>query len=284
MLRKAVHAETAPAKINLALHVVGRRADGYHLLDSLVGFADTGDVLHMEWAEDTSLEITGPFAHRLAADDEENLVLRAISGLRQLLPPLPPLRLTLEKHLPVASGLGGGSADAAAALRGLIALSGQSPAPDALHELALSLGADVPVCLVNRACRMRGIGESLSPLETLRPMPAVLVNPGTPCDTATVFRLLALRDGLPGLSDGADDVRSLSGLRNDLEASARGHLPVIGDVIEALARSPGAWLARMSGSGASCFGLYGDHAEARAAAASISAAHPGWWVRAVTIR
>lgn len=265
--------EKAPAKINLALHVTGKRTDGYHLLDSLVAFADMGDVLHFREAAETSLTITGPFAHRLNPQDEENLVLRAVAGLRALLPELPAVEITLEKHLPVSSGIGGGSADAAAALRGLLRLGRSCPDREEITRLALSLGADVPVCLESQSCRMQGIGETISPWRFTKAH-ALLVNPGVACNTSEVFRELALSQGKPGLPVGF----TLSECRNDLEAPARRLLPVIGDVLTALRECAGVELARMSGSGATCFALFRDGQAARAAAARLHAAHPQWWV------
>jgi 4-diphosphocytidyl-2-C-methyl-D-erythritol kinase len=274
MLLEAALTEAAPAKINLALHVTGKRGDGYHLLDSIVAFAQLGDVLHLSRADETSLEITGPFAHRLHAGDEENLVLKAVAGLKALLPDLPSVHIRLEKHLPVASGIGGGSADAAAALRGLMRLCGRRPDAPALHELALSLGADVPVCLANQTSRMRGIGEDLTPLSSLPAMPALIVNPGVPCDTRQVFHRLALGDGFSPIVDASD----LKSCRNDLQAPAIAGLPVIGEVLENLASLEGAWLSRMSGSGATCFALFTTQSQAQAAAKRLRDSKPQWWV------
>lgn len=271
--------ETAPAKINLALHVIGKRADGYHLLDSIVAFASLSDVLHLSRADETSLEITGPFAHRLHAEDEENLVLKAVAGLKALLPDLPNVHIRLEKHLPVSSGIGGGSADAAAALRGLMRLCGRRPEPKALAELAISLGADVPVCLANQTSRMRGIGEDLTPHADLPAMPAIIVNPGVACDTREVFRHLALTNGFPPILN-ANDLQSC---RNDLQAAAIAGLPVIGEVLENLASLEGAWLSRMSGSGATCFALFANQPQAQAAANHLRAAKPQWWIEETRI-
>lgn len=269
--------ETAAAKVNLALHVTGRRADGYHLLDSLVVFAALGDVITAEPAPALSLAITGPMAAGLDAG-EDNLVLRAArafgadSGAR----------LGLEKHLPVASGIGGGSADAAAALRALARLWGRA-LPDAAAVLAL--GADVPVCLAGRAMRMQGVGEVLTPLPALPQGWLVLANPRQGISTPAVFRALTRRDHppLPALpAAGWADAAALAGwmgqTRNDLEPAAESLLPQIADLRSALARQPGCLIARMSGSGATCFGLFGDKAQARAAVAALRAAEPGWWV------
>lgn len=254
----------APAKINLTLHVTGRREDGYHLLDSLVVFAETGDVVHLAPGP-LSLTITGPFAAGLESDSD-NLCLRAarLAGAE--------VAITLEKNLPVASGIGGGSADAAAVLRGLGA---NPPQPE-------RLGADVPVCLAGRPVRMRGLGEILDPVPQLPPLALVLVNPGKGLSTPAVFRALDRRDNppmpaLPDFPDTAALVGFLQTCRNDLEAPAITLLPEIATCLEAL-RDQGALLARMSGSGATCFGIFADLDQARAAALAL--ARPGWWVAA----
>ncbi|MDN3712544.1 4-(cytidine 5'-diphospho)-2-C-methyl-D-erythritol kinase [Paracoccus cavernae] len=254
--------QAAPAKINLTLHVTGRRDDGYHLLDSLVVFADVGDVVHLSEGP-LSLSISGPFAAGLAAD-ADNLCLRAarLAGVE--------VAIALEKNLPVASGIGGGSADAAAVLRAL----GANPArPE-------SLGADVPVCLAGRPVRMRGLGEILDPVPTLPPLALVLVNPGKGLSTPAVFRAMTRRDNpampdLPEFRDTAALVDFLQTCRNDLEAPAISLLPEIATCLDAL-RDSGALLARMSGSGATCFGIFADPAAARAAAQAL--ARPQWWV------
>jgi 4-diphosphocytidyl-2-C-methyl-D-erythritol kinase len=264
-----VIAEFAPAKINLSLRVVGKRADGYHLLDSIVAFADVGDRLTFEEAGGFSLAISGPFAGGLAAD-ESNLVLRAARALAAAHPGrINPARITLEKNLPLASGIGGGSADAAAALRGLSRLSGIS-AP--LEAIALALGADVPVCLDGKPCRMRGIGEDIESLPDFEPRHALLVNPGVSVATKDVFARLRID---PGSQRGLDV--------NDLEAPALSIAPVIGEALAQLRSLPGCHAARMSGSGATCFGLFASSAMAAAAAATMAQRHSAWWCRAATI-
>lgn len=264
--------EPAAAKVNLFLHVTGRRDDGYHLLDSLAVFAGTGDVLHAKPADDLSLSLTGPFAAALAGE-QDNLVLRAARALGGR-----GARLTLEKNLPVASGIGGGSADAAAALRLLCRLWKLTP-PD-LPGIALTLGADVPVCLAGRPSRMGGIGERLDPAPRIPPCGLVLVNPGIAVATADVFR--ARRGGwsspaeLPrAWPDIGTMARDLRDLRNDLQPPAIALQPAIGDVIAALATTPGCRLARMSGSGATCFGLFDDPGVAAEAASRLRRAD--WW-------
>lgn len=275
--------EAAPAKVNLSLHVTGRRADGYHLLDSLVVFAEIGDLLEAEPAPALSLRLTGPFAAGLAAEGD-NLVLRAARGLAALSGDAVAAgaALTLDKRLPVASGIGGGSSDAAAALRLLGRLWGVSPDPAALHRLATSLGADVPVCLARKAVRMRGIGEVLEPVPDLPPCGLLLVNPGVGVATADVFRA---RQGQPFSEppplpstwpDAATLATWLRACTNDLESAARALCPPIEAVLAAIGRQPGCLLARMSGSGATCFGLFPTSAEATAAASCLDRA--GWWV------
>lgn len=271
----------ARAKVNLALHVTGRRADGYHLLDSLVTFADLGDRVTAEPADALELRVTGPMAAGVPGG-EDNLVLRAARAFG----PAPGARITLEKHLPPASGIGGGSADAAAALRVLAALWGRD-LPDA--AAVLRLGADVPVCLRGETLRMTGVGEVLAPAPPLPPVWAVLANPGVAVPTPAVFAALDRRDNppmpadLPRWRDAGALAAWLHGTRNDLEPPARALHPVIGQVLAALAAQPGCLLARMSGSGATVFGLFPDAAAAARAAAQLARPQPGWWVRAARL-
>ena len=261
----------APAKVNLYLHVTGKLADGYHLLDSLAVFPEAGDVVGVAEADTLSLEISGPFGTVLRAE-EDNLLLRAA----RLLAPGRGAALTLEKNLPVASGIGGGSADAAAALRVLSALWGVTAD---LPALALQLGADVPVCLASRASRMQGIGERLAPAPALPEFGMVLVNPGVAVPTPAVFK--ARRGGFsppPALPEAWADVDAmvadLAACTNDLQDAAIGIAPVIGEVLSVLAALPGAKLARMSGSGATCFAIFETPAAAAAAAAQMP---ESWW-------
>ncbi|KGJ03155.1 4-diphosphocytidyl-2-C-methyl-D-erythritol kinase [Paracoccus halophilus] len=257
--------EFAPAKLNLTLHVTGRRPDSYHLLDSLVVFLDIGDVVTVAKGP-LALAVTGPFAAALAGQTD-NLCLRAarLAGRE--------VAIGLEKNLPVASGVGGGSADAAAVLRAL----------DADPGAAASLGADLPVCMAGVATRMRGLGEILAPLPDLPPLHAVLVNPGRALSTPAVYAALERRDNppmpdpLPDFPDAAALIGFLRACRNDLQAPAISLMPEIADCLAAL-RDSGAALSRMSGSGATCFGLYAAATDARAAAAGIARARPGWWV------
>ena len=264
----------APAKVNLSLAVTGRRGDGYHELDSLVVFADVADMLTGEPAEYLEFQVEGRFAPDLAAEDD-NLVLRAarlFGGGRGA-------RLTLTKNLPVAAGLGGGSSDAAAALK-LLAELWQEPLPAAS---ATSLGADLPVCLRTAPARVSGIGEVLLPAE-LPQLALVLVNPGVALPTGTVFDALGEAYGEPPPCPSrfktlSDLLGYLMVAPNALEAPARTLRPEVGEVLEALANLPGCLLPRMSGSGATCFGLFAERGEAVAAADAIAAAHPGWWVQ-----
>ena len=269
--------ELAPAKVNLALHVTGRRPDGYHLLDSLVVFARVGDMLEAEPAEGLSLTLAGKFAGSLGVD-AGNSVLRAAERLR---PPGRGAALRLTKMLPVAAGLGGGSADAAAALRLLARVWGLPPPPP---EETLGLGADVPVCLAGRPARMRGIGEVLDPV-VLPPFWLVLANPGVPVSTPAVFAALTARENpglppIPALGDAAELCAWLGETRNDLETPARALAPEVEATLEALASQPGCGLARMSGSGATCFGIFAEEGAALDAMAALRAAQPRWWAMA----
>ncbi|MCO5731113.1 4-(cytidine 5'-diphospho)-2-C-methyl-D-erythritol kinase [Rhizobium sp. SSA_523] len=269
--------EAARAKINLALHVTGRRADGYHLLDSLVTFVDCSDDLVFSPAATDRLAITGPFGPDLKAD-AGNLVIRARDLLRRAAEAqgiaAPPVDILLVKNLPIASGIGGGSADAAATLRGLMRLWAFSPPEAELAEMALSLGADLPMCLAGRPLLARGIGEAITPV-AMPSLGLVLLNPLVGVSTPDIFRSLTRRDNppLPPLPETQAPQAWLDYLRrqrNDLEAPARSLVPEIDSLLEALVES-GAQVARMSGSGASCFGLYESGDAARAAAGRISA-------------
>jgi 4-diphosphocytidyl-2-C-methyl-D-erythritol kinase len=271
-----LRSEFAPAKVNLSLHVTGRRSDGYHLLDSLAVFPDIGDTIAAAPADTLSLRIDGPFAPALQAD-ADNLVLRAARALAGARGVTAGAALELTKRLPVASGIGGGSADAAAALRVLARLWNVAPADAAL---AATLGADVPVCQASTPARMRGIGENLSSAPAMPECGMVLVNPGVPVATPAVFRARAgafsPEAALPtAWPDFPAMVVGLAALGNDLQAPAIGLCPAIAEVLAALQASPGCVLARMSGSGATCFGLYADAPTASAAAAMLQ--RPGWW-------
>jgi 4-diphosphocytidyl-2-C-methyl-D-erythritol kinase len=274
--------EPAPAKVNLFLHVGERRADGFHPLQSLAVFTGAGDVLRAGAASSLSLTLDGPFVAGLQAESD-NLVLRAARALAADAGVPAGATLTLTKNLPVASGIGGGSADAAAALRALKQLWNLDTGDAALLEIASFLGSDVPVCVPSTAAYMEGRGEILTPVSLPR-LPILLVNPGVAVPTRDVFAALQTRSGvelaLPqgGFADAAALLRFLAQTCNDLEAPARLIQPVIGAVLDALAALPGVRLARMSGSGATCFALFADDAACAAAAAMLQAAHPGWWV------
>jgi 4-diphosphocytidyl-2-C-methyl-D-erythritol kinase len=283
-------AEAAPAKINLALHVTGRRADGYHSLEMLVAFAELGDELEAVPARRDRLTISGPFAEALG-NSEGNLVLRALAAFRSRWPEALPsgLAVLLRKNLPVAAGLGGGSADAAAALRLFAAMSTTTIAFGDLLELATALGADVPMCLYSRPAEARGIGEIVLPLKHFPGCHVVLVNPLVPVVTAEIFRRLASRDnpGLPELTDPLTRPAQLglwlSETRNDLEPPAIAMVPAIGELIGRLARQQGCILARMSGSGATVFGLFGSSAQAHQAAHDLRETWPSYWVAAAPL-
>lgn len=295
--------EAAPAKINLALHVRARRADGYHEIETLFAFLRDGDSVSIEESDRDHFALTGPFARALSGEGN-NLVLAARDAFAAVYGPLPPLAITLDKHLPVASGIGGGSADAAAALRALARLKGIDSAE--LAGIALELGSDVPACLLGKSAIGGGRGERLEVVDELSDIPVLLVNPGVAVSTGSVFRgwdgmdrgPLAHRH--PGLVRGGNgpqipevgDMRNGGGRdgpgmrewlrraiegRNDLEAPARAIAPIIGAVVDLLAAQPGVILARMSGSGATCFALFDSETARTVAAQAIRSAQPDWW-------
>lgn len=280
----------APAKINLALHVTGRRDDGYHLLDSLVAFAGVGDLLQIREAGSGTLTVSGPEAEGVPTGSG-NLVLRVAAAFW---PPVAPICFHLDKRLPAAAGIGGGSADAAACFRGLAVLRAARgdaedlAAPEAIAEL-LSIGADVPMCVTCAPARVEGIGERLSPVEGLPAFPVVLANPRVSVPTGAVFGGLERRENPPmedlpaDPSDRAALLAWLARQRNDLEAPALSRAPEIGQALGALRETAGCRLARMSGSGATCFALYDDDRAAEAAAEALRVAHPGWWVVATRL-
>jgi 4-diphosphocytidyl-2-C-methyl-D-erythritol kinase len=286
--------EDGRAKVNLTLRVVGRRVDGYHDLESVVAFCDCADRLTLTPGPELSLRMTGPLASA-CGETSDNLVLKAARLLGDSVAGLKVGSFVLEKVLPVAAGIGGGSADAAAALRLLARLNDIKLDDQRLREVALATGADVPVCLASHACDMTGVGETLMWLSPPK-MPCVLVNPCVPVATKDVFKALGLRHGelLVGATDVVmqgsswpeeggsleEWVEALATGSNDLEAPATKIQPVIGVVISALNATNGAWLARMSGSGATCFALYENTADAKRAADKILREHPEWWVHA----
>jgi len=282
--------ELAPAKVNLTLAVLGRRADGYHLLDSLVVFAGIADRLTLAPGQTLSLKVRGETAQQ-AGPLDGNLVLKAARALAAEAPGLKLGRFTLEKRLPVAAGLGGGSSDAAAALRLLSRANRLARNNPRVIKVAPKVGADVPVCVDPRPRRMRGIGDVLSAPLKMPKIAAVMVNPGVAVPTKDVFARLGLKPGGPvrrasptrALPRGLEDfVAFLSGHGNDLEPPAIEIQPVIARVLTGLRETKGCLLARMSGSGATCFGLFASPRAAAAAARSLSAAHPTWWVKATS--
>ena len=277
----------ARATVNLYLHITGRRADGYHLLDSLIVFAETGDQIVVAPADHLSLAIEGPFAAGLEAG-ADNLVLRAASALQALTGTRRGAAIRLTKNLPIASGIGGGSADAAATLDGLCSLWDVAPGRAALLGLAAKLGADVPVCLDGMPSFVGGIGENLVPARGLPPAWLLLANPRVATPTPAVFKARQGPFSKPARwseppRDFADFAQRLRGSANDLTEAAIGVTPAIREVLAALAALPGCVLARLSGSGATCFGLFADEASARAAEAALRASEPGWWVVAAAM-
>lgn len=285
-----VFAEAAPAKINLALHVTHRREDGYHDLESLIVFADVADELEVQAASSDSLAISGPFAAALG-QGSGNLVMRALTAFRQRWPGVVAdgLAMHLVKNLPVAAGIGGGSADAAAALRILARMATTPIALGELADLAATLGADVPACLLSRPLMARGVGEILSPLPTFPACHIVLVNPLVPVATADVFRRLRAHDNYPlpawpePLTRPAQLGLWLTETRNDLQPPAVKLVPVIGDIVEDLANTQGCILSRMSGSGATVFGLFGSEGQAYQAAEVMRQRNPDHWVAAAPL-
>ena len=279
--------EAAPAKINLALHVTGQREDGYHLLDMLVTFTEAGDVISIGDADIDRFSISGSFAGELHnSDPAHNLVLRARDLLREELlnngKATPPVSIHLEKNLPVASGIGGGSADAAATLRGLVRHWKTDIDSDSVSEIALKLGADVPMCLASQPLIARGIGEDIKLLPEFPQLSLVLVNPSQGVSTPAIFRLLDNKNNAPLPAFGAADWLKFSNqLRNDLQTPAIKLLPEIETILAQLEAS-GAQFVRMSGSGATCFGVFANSTQAQAAAARLREQHPGWYVQETT--
>jgi len=274
----------APAKLNLYLHVTGKRADGYHLLDSLVAFTDIYDTLTLSPAPDLRFTADGPFTAGFGDEDPAtNLVVRAARGLGEAVGHEVPVAFHLTKNLPVASGIGGGSADAAAALRGLARLWGIDPLSPQVLGVAARLGADIPACVAGRACYMGGIGTELAPAPDLPEAGLLLVNPGVGLSTPSVYKArqggftpVARLDSPPANADAL--VLLLAERRNDLTDPAVSLLPVIGGVLAAIDDLPACKLARMSGSGATCFGIFADIDAAMRAGEALKQAHPSWWV------
>lgn len=280
----------APAKINLYLHVTGKRADGYHLLDSLVSFADIGDMLSIAPATCFSFHVKGPYAPNFTAQDLDpslssgNLVVKAVRALSEITGRTPAFKITLTKNIPLESGLGGGSSDAATCLRGLMKLWNITPDAPFLNELMLNLGADVPVCLSCKSAYMRGIGEEISPLTHMPEIPILLVWPGKGHSTKSIFKhyTAAYKSGIaaPKGFDTTDMlIDFLSKTGNDLYEAASHITPDIKQVLDLLNRQDGALLSRMSGSGTSSFALFKNEKTAKTAAQNILQSHPEWWIR-----
>ena len=267
----------APAKVNLALHVTGRRADGFHIIDSIIMFADVGDHLTVSRSRKPKLLIKGPMAGNLPSNDL-NIVMKAMQMMDI------PADIILEKHLPVAAGLGGGSSDAAAALMALSKLANKK-----IPSNAVFLGSDIPACLLQKTARMRGIGDQVEEIPDMPTLHAVLANPGVKVATADVYRSLqfpaneAMPDNVPDKSDALGLATWLGGLRNDLEAPAIALEPAIQVTLDALRTSCGCLLSRMSGSGATCFGLYDNPISSMSAAKQLRIERPSWWVKAVKL-
>jgi 4-diphosphocytidyl-2-C-methyl-D-erythritol kinase len=283
--------EAAPAKINLYLHIAGRRPDGLHLIDSLVVFAELGDVVSVAPGNDISLSRSGPMADDLPPL-EDDLVYRAARLLAERCGVADGAAIHVEKNLPIASGIGGGSADAAATIRALARLWGLDLAPDQLASLASDLGADVAVCLESRPLRVRGIGEQLSLPGALAPLHAVLINPRLAVATAEVFAAFAAAPPTPDPGPDMPETWSgdphrfvvqLAAQRNDLTGAALSLCPAIGDVLAQLGAQPECLLPRLCGSGATCFGLFATPAAAQGAAAALRRDNPNWWVAATAL-
>jgi 4-diphosphocytidyl-2-C-methyl-D-erythritol kinase len=288
--------ESAPAKVNLSLRVLGRRADGYHDIESLVAFADVGDRLSLTPGDALTLTVAGPGAAQTGAE-ADNLVVKAASALAARVPGLRAGAFSLEKNLPVAAGLGGGSADAAAALRLLARANKLAPDNPCLHDAACATGADVPVCLDPRPRVMRGIGEMLSAPLPLPRLHALLVNPGVAVPTKLVFSgwrpsanpLRALKRAAdfaasPNIQNEEQLVDWLASEANDLEAPAIALEPVIADVLASLRAAAGCRLARMSGSGATCFALFASAVDSASAGKNLRAKFPNWWISETVLR
>lgn len=281
----------APAKVNLFLHVGAPEASGYHPISSLVAFADVGDRLSLAPAEAAAFLVEGEFAHALGdADPVDNLVLKAVRELEaEIGRSVGPLRIVLNKAMPIAAGLGGGSADAGAALRLLAGLFEPRLPHGLLLQAAAAVGADGPMCLESRACIAEGRGEQLSPAPGLPELHAVLVNPGVPSPTGAVYRAYddagapghAMRPALPEAFESAEELAAVlaASTRNDLEASAVALEPAIGAMLERLRNAPEALFARMSGSGATGFALCAGEFEAQSLAETLSAERPDWWIK-----
>ncbi|MEP4379913.1 MAG: 4-(cytidine 5'-diphospho)-2-C-methyl-D-erythritol kinase [Alphaproteobacteria bacterium] len=275
----------APAKLNLFLHVGSKQADGYHPLESLVMFSEFGDGLRLTTSDHFELIRTGPYAAALPDRPDEDLTARAVAGLAEICGRVPVFTITLDKNIPVAAGLGGGSADAAAAIRLVCREWDVDPNDPRVKGLAAGLGADVPMCLHSRPAWVAGVGEKVTPIEHSAVLDLLLVNPRVPLRTAQVFAAYAPVDPVADVDPAAVDlavtdsvIGFLEQQRNDLAVPARRLCPVIADVLDALAQADGSRLARMSGSGPTCFAIFDDAETCKRAALDLGARYPGWWV------
>ena len=273
----------APAKVNLCLRITGKRDDGYHLLDSIVVFTEFGDQVTISEAEKDNLAVTGPFADQLTGSPDDNICIKALTAYRAAGGHIGPVRIDIEKNIPVGAGLGGGSSDAAAILKGLNRLNEQPFDDSQLHKLGLSLGADVPACLVGSSLRMQGIGELITPIKDVKPCHMLLANPGKPLATIDVFRALGA-DNLAdktALSSEIMQAEDIVKAGNSLEPAAIGLMPEIGDLMGMLRASEHVQAVRMSGSGATCFAIFPTADSCAAAAISLTA--QGIWSRPTMI-
>ncbi len=273
----------APAKVNLCLRITGKRDDGYHLLDSIVVFTEFGDQVTISEAEKDNLAVTGPFADQLTGSPDDNICIRALTAYRAAGGHIGPVRIDVEKNIPVGAGLGGGSSDAAAILKGLNRLNEQPFDDSQLHKLGLSLGADVPACLVGSSLRMQGIGELITPIKDVKPCHMLLANPGKPLATIDVFRALGANNlaDKTALSSEIMQAEDIVKAGNSLEPAAIGLMPEIGDLMDMLEASEHVQAVRMSGSGATCFAIFPTADSCAAAAISLTA--QGIWSRPTMI-
>lgn len=292
--RNTVRHIFSPAKINLYLHVTGRRDDGYHTLDSLVVFADIGDDITIEPAQGFSFHINGPYADSFdakakdASPNSSNLIVRAVWELSRRLKKNTNFKVTLTKNLPIASGIGGGSSNAAAMLWGLLDYWNITNHPEGFEELMINLGADVPACFHCAPCQMSGIGEILEPAPSMDEIPVLLINPNEPCPTDKIFKRFAkfhsddfkAKMEIPGTLETYNDlILFLQNKSNALQQSATEYCPTIIDVLETLDAQDGCGFSRLSGSGATCFGLFENFEDTKKAARNIVDTHPDWWVQ-----
>lgn len=281
----------APAKINLYLHITGKLDNGYHMIDSVAGFVDIGDYISLEKSDGFSFEVTGPYKDYFSERDLDpspqsgNLVVRAFHRLSQATGKSPDVHITLQKNLPLASGIGGGSSDAGACIWGLMELWKVSPVASYLPSILLELGTDVPVCLKCQPSHMAGLGDLITPIECALPeVPIVLINPMIPCPTSNIYKSFngqfspppSIPEYFSGVSEFID---FLEPLQNDLTNAAIDNVPEIKDVVACLSERKGLLLSRMSGSGATCFGLFSSNENAKKAALDIKGKHPDWWVQ-----